>query len=338
MSDETAIEWTDATWNVITGCSMVSAGCHNCYAMKLAGGRLKHHPSRKGLTKKTKQGPVWTGDVRFNDDWLDQPQRWGRPRRVFVCAHGDLFHENVESTWLYDIFAVMALSRRHIFQVLTKRPSSMKCWIEGVSQERLLRRMLALAKDGDEVFDPSDRWPLPNVWLGTTVENQSAADERIPHLLKCPAAVRFLSCEPLLSRVDLTRVEPASANGGAFINCLSGEGIVPGKVIPYLGVDWVIAGGESGPGARPMHPDWARSLRDQCADAGVPFFFKQWGEWREETPEDAHIRLAARDVIEARPRWPKTATKIIRVGKKAAGRLLDGVEHSEMPNVERPTA
>ena len=122
MSDGTKIEWTDATWNPITGCSVVSPGCTNCYAMKLAGTRLQHHPSRTGLTKDTKAGPVWTGEVRFNEQWLDEPLRWKRPRMIFVCAHGDLFAEGVPDEWIDKTFAVMALAPQHIFQVLTKRP------------------------------------------------------------------------------------------------------------------------------------------------------------------------------------------------------------------------
>ncbi len=165
MADGTHIEWTDATWNPVTGCSVVSPGCTNCYAMKLAGTRLQDHPSRAGLTKPSKAGPAWTGEVRFNDGWLDQPLRWKRSRRIFVCAHADLFHENVPDEWIDKVFAVMTMTPQHQFQVLTKRSARMRNYM--VSR--------------------SCRFPArgvrPNVWLGVSVEDQARADERIPDLL-----------------------------------------------------------------------------------------------------------------------------------------------------------
>jgi protein gp37 len=261
MSDGTAIQWTEATWNPITGCSVVSPGCTNCYAMKLAGTRLKHHPSRAGLTRDTKAGPVWTGEVRFNKDWLVQPLNWQRPRMIFVVAHGDLFHGNVPDDWLDRIFVTMFLAEQHTFQVLTKRPERARAYL---SDPATLRRL------ADRLVEQPP-WPLPNVWLGTSVEDQQRADERIPVLLDTPAAVRWLSCEPLLGPVNL-------------LNAMS--------------IDWVVAGGESGPGARPMDEGWARSLRDQCTAAGVPFFCKQLsvpGTTRvlhdlDDFPEDLRVR------------------------------------------------
>ena len=271
MADGTKIEWTDATWNIITGCSVVSPGCTNCYAMHLAGTRLQHHPSRAGLTREGKGGPVWTGETRFNEDWLTVPLKWTRPRRVFVCAHGDLFHRSVSDADLDRVFAVMAACQRHTFQVLTKRPERARKYLSGLAREhnRLeesLRRLFPLI--ADRVLRLGPPWPLPNVWLGVSVEDQTRADERIPHLLAAPAAVRFLSCEPLLGAVDATAIR--RTQGAGFMRPLDGR---------FNRIDWVICGGESGPNARPMDPAWARSLRDQCVAARVPFFFKQWGGW-----------------------------------------------------------
>ena len=279
MADGSAIEWTDATWNPITGCSRVSAGCQNCYAERLAATRLQDHPSRKGLTDRNGR---WSGEARLNPAWLAQPLRWQRPRRIFAVAHGDLFHEAVPEAWIDLIFAVMAIARRHRFQILTKRPRRMRDYARS-SEGRVNSLISHWLRDGDHPAIPlADRdrrrlarlgmlprgteglfapLPLPNVWLGTSLEDQDTANERIPPLLETPAAVRWLSAEPLLGPVEVFSI--------------NGPVDVPDGMLPPL--DWVVAGGESGPGARPMHPDWARSLRDQCAAAGVPFFFKQWG-------------------------------------------------------------
>jgi protein gp37 len=278
MSDNTKIEWTDATWNPITGCSVVSAGCKHCYAMKLAGTRMRNHWSREGLTIQTQAGPVWNGQVRFNEQWLDEPLHWRKPRRIFVCAHGDLFHENVPNEWIDKVFAIMAQSPQHTFQVLTKRPE----------------RMLAYITDPvwAEIHGP--KWPLKNVWLGVSVENQEAADERIPLLLQTPAAVRWLSCEPLLGNVLLDNGETSwltCHNTDTDTECCISYSV---SGIHFRGIDWVVVGGESGHGARPMHPDWARSLRDQCVAARVPFFMKQMSGTRKSAmppiPPDLFIR------------------------------------------------
>lgn len=311
MAEHSHIEWTDATWNPVTGCTMVSAGCTNCYAMGLAATRLRHHPSRAGLTRETAGRAVWTGEVRLNEQWLDQPLRWRRPRRIFVCAHGDLFHEAVPDHWIDRVFAVMALAPQHTFQVLTKRPERMRTYLDDMRahyfgerdgyMDRWAEPAVALTKSPCAAGLVEDcGWPLPNVWLGTSVEDQQTADARIPELLATPAAVLFISAEPLLGPVILP---------GSFLGHVDNGRFGDGRL------DWLIVGGESGPGARPMHPDWARSLRDQCAVAGVPFFFKQWGAW-------AHTEAVEGDA--------KTLTGY-RVGKRAAGRLLDGRTHDAMP-------
>ena len=299
MADKTHIEWTEATWNPITGCSIVSPGCTNCYAMRLAGTRMKHHPSRAGLTMDSKAGPVWNGQVRFNEQWLDEPLRWKRPRMIFVCAHGDLFAEGVPDEWIDRIFLVMARARQHTFQVLTKRADRMRDYMNG------FRALGAnVVKDGLRGADfragnrfymreRGQQWPLENVWLGVSAEDQTRARERIELLRDTPAAVRWVSAEPLLGPID-TKLR---------------------------GIDWLVAGGESGAGARPMHPQWARDLRDQCERQGVAFFFKQWGEFAsvsEVEGEGPHHRFA-------------DGATVRRIGKKRAGRTLDGVEHNAMP-------
>lgn len=308
MADRTPIEWTDATWNVINGCSVVSPGCTNCYAMRLAGTRFRNHPTRHGLTTDSKAGPVWNGQVRFNEKVLHQPLNWTRPRRIFVCAHGDLFHEAVPDAWIDHVFAVMALSPQHVFQVLTKRPERMRAYL---ADPEAVHRIYELACDLVVIdgaasgvvlvapgVDPAlappgrpvhiGRWPLLNVWLGVSAEDQARADERIPILLNTPAAIRWLSAEPLLGPIDLTEVIDRRTPHAIRRNVIEAREANPahhqlvgilGPDYPYTRLDWVVAGGESGPGARPMHPDWVHQLRDQCAQANVPFLFKQWGDW-----------------------------------------------------------
>ena len=240
------IQWTDATWNPLAGCSVVSSGCANCYAMKQAGsGRLVNTPKYQGLTQPSKAGPVWTGEVRLWPSALDQPQRWKKPKMIFVNSMSDLFHEDVPDGWPNRIFDGMESAPQHTYQVLTKRTHRMADYL-------------------------SKRWTgayLPQfIWLGTSIEDQTRAEQRLPHLLRTPAAVRFLSMEPLLQGVDITAFRRTQADG--FIRPLDGR---------FRTVDWVIVGGESGPSARPFDLGWARSIRDQCQAAGVPVFIKQLG-------------------------------------------------------------
>lgn len=358
MAETSTIEWTDATWNPVTGCSVVSLGCTNCYAMGLAGTRLKHHPSRAGLTVDTKGGPVWNGTVRLNEEWLTQPLRWKRPRMIFVCAHGDLFHESVPDEWIDRVFAVMALCPQHTFQVLTKRSARMRAHM-AVGREALQTRWLLAARDilgSDAGGVIPDAFPLSNVWLGVSTEDQRRADERVPDLLATPAAVRFVSAEPLLGPVDFTRISLGKKPG--FVLGETREQDQPETFHVYRDalkdcdgaferLDQVIVGGESGPGARPMHPAWARSIRDQCVAAGVPYFFKQWGAWaprawcrdggthalNEWSGQISFQKIQSHpDSIErvgAGDEWSALAL----VGKSKAGRLLDGVEHNGMPEV-----
>jgi len=300
MSANTKIEWTDATWNPIVGCTRVSEGCMNCYAERFAA----RFPERfGGVSRMTEYGPRWTGKIVLRPEALNLPLRWRKQRRIFVNSMSDLFHENVEFAHIVAIFRVMAIAQHHTFQILTKRPQRM---LEVMSLLPEALKTIFPAEKHPEVNAPG--WPLPNVWLGVSVENQRAADERIPLLLQTPAAVRFLSCEPLLGPVDLKPyLEP-------YIRTKH-DGSKRGTVWADPGIDWIIVGGESGPGARPMHPDWVRGIRDQCVAAGVPFFFKQWGEWK----------LS----------WMAGEYQWMRVGKKAAGRLLDGRTWDELPVVVR---
>jgi protein gp37 len=244
MSEKSAIEWTDATWNPVTGCTKVSPACANCYIERQTPFRVRHRKFVKGHIP-----------LEFHENRLDAPLHWRDPRRVFVNSMSDLFHEDVPDVFIDRVFAVMALARWHTYQVLTKRAERLST---APTRDRVGAALRA--RGVDENFVRNLRWPLPNVWLGVSVENQHFADERIPLLLQTPAAVRFISAEPLLGPVDL---------GFAFVSDN------PWMVQQH--VDWVIVGGESGPRVRPTDPDWIRSMRDQCVAAGVPFFFKQWG-------------------------------------------------------------
>ena len=339
MADKTAIEWTDSTWNPIrarnirTGkvgwyCEHATTGCEFCYSErrnKWIGTGLPFKPGhRKDI------------ELFVDETMLTQPLRWEKRRMIFVCSMTDLFADFVADEWIDRMFAVMALTPQHTYQVLTKRAERMRDYItdpdDGRGHINTMHRVwdaaasiLKQRRDIDVRAISWDLpgWPLPNIWLGVSAERQQEYDERKEHLRNTPAAKRFFSMEPLLGPI----------------------------LADWLG-DWVIAGGESGPKARPIHVDWVRSLRDQCANAGVPFFKKQWGEWLpwsqftgagiDDDPEQT--RFATRewdgerwnDV--GRPMWCETADGEIddeqcvgRIGKARAGRLLDGVEHNDFP-------
>ena len=279
MTAATTIEWTDKTRNPVRGCSVISPGCVNCYAMKQAHRFSGPGQPYEGLTKQTKAGPQWTGIVRPVDDALLEPLSWRKPQRVFVNSMSDLFHDGVPETFIAMVFSVMA-SSHHTFQVLTKRPARMLSllsrmrwraafgFVEFGGRRSVISR-LAFFDEHDGTWEALDNtgrkdYPLtnfiaPNVWLGVSVEDQQRADERIPLLLETPAAVRFISAEPLLGPVDLTCQWDHPA------------------MTAIEKLDWVIVGGESGPGARPFDLAWARSIVEQCKAAGVPVFVKQLG-------------------------------------------------------------
>lgn len=338
MAEHSTIEWTDATWNPITGCSIKSPGCNNCYAMQLAGTRLKHHPSRQGLTRKLPSGRIiWNGEVRFNEQWLNQPLQWKKPSMIFVCAHGDLFHEDVPDEWIDRVFAVMALARHHTFQVLTKRiDRALRYFTQRVNGRVRQIHVWAACREVTLPrgrYAPDTVWPLPNVWCGASIEDQITYDERVTELAAIPAAVRFISAEPLLSDVDM-----------GLLGTLPST-IAPNYTALHQRIHWVIAGGESGRNARPMHPQWVRSIRDQCIEAGLPFFYKQWGEWARTYPVaggdiGGDIRRGVVQALslsgECNPGFGRKGDVYMRrVGKKKAGRLLDGREWNEMPIIHQ---
>jgi protein gp37 len=277
----TAIEWTDKTWNPIIGCSKLSAGCQNCYAVTMAN-RLAHNPSTPQYAGLTRSATTWAGVTRLVDGALADPLKWRKPQHVFVGSMTDLFHDATPFTWIDRVFAAMAMCPQHTFQLLTKRPERMLAYFnartEGDPWAEAADEIADLAgiEDHPFVLEPS-HIPLSNVWLGVTVEDQDAANERIPLLLKTPASMRFISCEPLLGRVGLTNISTAD---GHSINALDPND----ALIPVGGpkLNWTICGAETGPKKRPMDPAWARDLRDQCVSAGVPFFFKKGSEGRRE--------------------------------------------------------
>jgi len=334
----TKIEWVKnpdgtkgETWNPVTGCTKVSEGCAHCYAERMS----KRLAGRYGYPEAPDNFKV-----TLHLDRLDEPYRWRKPRRVFVCSMGDLFHRAVEmldSTFLREVFAVMALCPQHTFQLLTKRPHIAKEQLTDGFAANLEWAILGICDD-KHVKPPEFVWPLPNVWLGVTAENQRCADERITILLQIPAAIHFVSIEPMLGAVILDDVRP---NRGTPKEC----SIDALRTQRHLFVeddwsrnklDWVICGGETGPGARPMHPDWARALQDQCQMAGVPFFFKHWGEWKAISGKNPQGVIEFQRASKGKACQVSGSPLVLwRVGKKRAGRLLGGREYEQYPEVAR---
>jgi protein gp37 len=294
----TKIEWTEETWNPITGCTKVSPGCTHCYAERMA----RRLAGRYGYPEAPHQF-----DVTLHEDRLEQPFSWRKPTTGFVCSMGDLFHRDVPDEWIDRVWATMLLCPQHTFQVLTKRAERLPRYLSRIEHDpdfpntslryaRVLQAARVIrAKRPDllrvPISDPAI-CPGRNIWLGVTAEDQLRADERIPLLLQAPAAIRFVSIEPMLGPVDLRQAHEMAYDHG-----------VPAT----RRLSWVICGGETGPGARPVHPDWVRDLRDQCVAAGVPFFFKKWG-------------------------GPQGQGWVID-GKLYSGHLIDGQEWREMPAV-----
>jgi len=332
------IEWCDRTWNPVTGCTQISPGCANCYAKRMT----ERFAGPWGLDTKNPFA------VKLHPEKLEEPLRWKKPSKVFVCSMSDLFHEDVPFSFIEGVFEVMEEACQHTFLVLTKRPARMAsfmAWYEKECSDPSVGMFWNVAK---------------NIWIGVTAENQEQADKRIPILLQIPAAKRFVSVEPMLGPVNLNDYEQGrsrftchnNCNKESEETCLSYENT--GKC--FKGIDWVICGGESGPNARPMHPDWARGLRDQCKAAGTPFMFKQWGEWapyiNEEKFTHDQDQSSRNEQYYVNPdgttgscwlydedgtwtNWtgdPKEDCCVVsRVGKKAAGRLLDGELWDQYP-------
>lgn len=320
MADKSAIEWTDATWNPIVGCSLVSPGCTNCYAMRMAA-RLEAmgQAAYAGTTKPSAGGPVWTGKVSINRPALFKPLDWKKPRSIFVNSMSDLFHPGAVVEGALDVFTVMAIANHHDFQILTKRSDWMRAALEPPD---LLAKIYANWTTFSGGAREVQAWPLRNVLIGVSVEDQRRADERRRDLRSLAERGwrTFVSYEPALGPVDWT--------GWEFLTGL-------------------ISGGESGPGARPTHPDWHRTARDFCAAHGIPYFFKQWGEWLDEHAATAAGMAPGADMFDRYgtpkgPRWhpydasDRNGGAMIRVGKARAGRLLDGREHNDLPR--RPAA
>lgn len=374
---DTKIEWATKVWNPIVGCSLASPGCTNCYAMKMAGRleamavkpdgtgnhALNHYV---GTTQRTKAGFVWTGKVNVApDDQFTAPLRRRKPTDYFVNSMSDLFHPSVPDEAIDRVFAVMALASHHTFKILTKRADRMRAYFNETTG---WRARIAEMLNG---LKPSSLWNgnvyqgwqnlhgrpdgLPNVWLGVSVEDQARADERIPDLLATPAALHWLSMEPLLGPVDLTRIALYGSNG-VVLDALTGLEYddLGDRTVWSNSIGWAVVGGESGPGSRPMHPDWARSLRDQCADADVPFFFKQWGDWlpceHRRNEQTGNWEPVAQDGTNRKwvfgpmqghshcfhkfeHRRDPEDQFCWRVGKKEASRFLDGVAYNEFPEV-----
>jgi protein gp37 len=371
--NKTKIEWAEMTWNTFVGCNKISVGCTNCYAERMAW-RLANNPKVPAETRAKYQRVVkdgqWTGEVEFFPERLDQPLKARKPSRIFVGSMGDLFHPNMKDEWIDRIFAVMALCPQHQFMVLTKRPERMREYMtekvclesraETIAEEAAWIGKIVWDSRGDKYYlydratakDVANRrpfpgWPLPNVMLGVTAENQKQADKRIPVLLEIPAAKRFVSIEPMIGPVDLMNVTMDLSLCAIVRGPVIGvnRGFNPGGAIE-IGLNQIYLGGETGPGARPMHPDWVRKIRDDCQVAGVPLFFKSWGEYlpcleitelKEPTWSPGYKRYAQKPYLYVTPDGRRDhvarygSANMIRVGKRRAGHLLDGREHREWP-------
>lgn len=362
MGDKSSIEWLQggATWNPIRArrktpiyrtdgsdevifdkkgwaCVHISPGCVNCYAEK-QNTQCGKNPTRAGTGLEYNVPNLSQVEIYLDEKTLLQPLHWKRGRLIFPCSMTDWMADFVPDEFRDKMLAVMALTPQHTYFSLTKRADRQR---EYVAKNSTGGHIFHVA--GQIGVPMSGAWPLPNLWLGVSAENQKYADERIPLLLQTPATVRWVSAEPLLGPIDLCRLKIPNESFRQEMVCPSGR-------MTKAAIDWIVGGGESGPKARPMHPDWARTIRDQCGAAGVPFFFKQHGQYEPVTPlyegrneeaENGRGKLEMVDtqghiwtVHDGQPTDPRTWL-MERVGKKAAGRLLDGREWNEYP--ERPT-
>ena len=320
------------TWNPIVGCTKVSPGCDNCYAermaIRLAGmpdAQLSSDYKSVLMPGNDNKFTGWSGHTIFREEYLIRPKYWKTPRMVFVCSMGDLFHESVSFETIEQVYDAMYSNKQHIFIVLTKRPErAYRFWIW------LLDKLAGL---GIQDITPQ---PKDNIWFGATVENQEQANKRIPILLQIPHFKRFVSIAPMLDPIDFYDINI----NGEFYHTLKGFGDISGGDFGKFNgpkLDWVICGGESGSKARPMHPDWVRSLRDQCKEAGTPFFFKQWGEWM---PTSRPLTSSEINVL---PRYYASTGKFLQItepwceyykaGKLKSGDKLDGQQHHEWQKI-----
>jgi protein gp37 len=329
MAENSKIEWCDHTFNPFIGCTKVSPGCDNCYAEQLMDKRMHKVQWGAGKPRVRTSAANWREPQKWNAAHAEFFAKHGRRQRVFCASLADVFDNEVPRQWRQDLFDLILATPNLDWLLLTKRIGNAAKMLQGVAECR------------GTMMDANDRYvPLPNVWIGATIVNQEEADRDVPKLLETPAAVRFLSMEPLLGPVDLCSVP--LPDGDMLGLALDSQGA-------QAGIDWVIVGGESGLGARPMSVRWARALRDQCAAAGVPFLFKQWGEWAPAWPRPSETpgRFAFGDYEHEPGRfiqteyYPRQFTSfgarciLERVGKKAAGRQLDGCTHDEFPGMPR---
>lgn len=317
------IEWTNETINPFTGCTKVSEGCLNCYAEKMAK-RLQANPL---TAKKYVNGFKPT----FHSHEMDKVFHWKKPRKIFVCSMGDLFHEDNAFSDILHVFYCMALAKHHTYIVLTKRP------------QRMIDFFNTVEETGNKQYNP-----LPNVWIGVTVENQKAADERIPLLLKTPAAIRFISIEPMIGAVDLENIRQYNDKGKHIASFQVLEPIANCDDSNRPALDWVILGGETGHNARPMHPDWVNKIKDVCLKYKTPFFFKSWGQWHAGSYATSYSAIVFNDgsVIPDKPdlsmnfsddlniNWHKYKPHVMaRTGKKISGDLIDGIRYNQFPKL-----
>ncbi len=270
------IGWTEETWNPVRGCNLLSPGCKNCYAMSIAARFSGPGMPYEGLAYRTTQGPKWTGKIMLVHDALLQPMRWSKPRKVFVNSMSDLFHDGIPDSFIDECFAVMALAGQHTYQILTKRSARMRQYLSDPHcGQRVFAAMRAITgADLDHSIEfKQPKWPLRNVWMGISAENQEYLQERIDDLFYTPAAVRWLSLEPLLGRIDLC--EALGMYWNSTMQCFEATGAVLNRGRGRGGIDWVVVGAESGHGARIMDVEWLRALARQCKGAGMPLFAKQ---------------------------------------------------------------
>jgi len=373
-SHDTGIEWTHhpgfkgVTWNPLvaidkeTGdrgwfCTHVSTGCANCYAEKL---NVEGMGGRFGTGHEYKYQNL--GQIRFEERGIDKPIRWQKPRCAFVNSMTDLFHEKVPEEIIDRTFAAMALAPSHRFLILTKRPSVMNRYLSAKeTAPRVAGEIPGLIEEEHQIDEEwaetrahkigrhETPWPPENVWIGVSAEDQDTANDRIPTLLSCPGSVRFVSVEPIIAPVDLTEVETTDVATGQMrrFNVLSRrkeDGLYFPHAAETRAMDWVIAGGESGPNARPPHPRWLRSLRNQCLDEDVPFFFKQYGAWKPIQCLLDPLRAEARETETQRvktaasgsPGAPQVMATMYRVGKDSGLDELGGKTYREIPDPGRP--
>lgn len=382
MGEQSAIEWTDATWSPFAGCTPVSPGCKNCYATRLA---IRFQASGiqgfDGVARSTPDGPLWTGKVGLRNNLLE-PLTWRKnARKIFVNSQSDTFHENQPDERIDEVFGVMLACHvldnipGHTFQVLTKRAARMRSYLSAPPAELLMRWARAVdykvhIGDGDTFFSEivsghcSSRWrpdsvaderfphgemlypenlfPLPNVWVGVSIETREYLD-RAMDLIQTPAVKRFLSLEPLLSGVrDVGHFFwlSGASTAGPWRDAAGrhrGGGGIGGQGfsrVPSRDIAWVIVGGESGPGARPCHPEWVVEIQEECREAGVPFFFKQWGAWAPVSEVDVGPKARVKRLLNS-GQWSKTlgesAEPMALLSKKEAGALLGGEKFQEWP-------